>query len=113
MKNRMKIGIAVSAMVSALAVQSCGAGGGSDAADRLLEACMASTNIDRSMCECVANRAEEDLSGDALEFVIASLNEDEDRAEELRGELDMTELAQAGLFMTQAPAQCAGLAPGD
>ncbi len=111
MKNRMKIGTAVSAMVSALAVQSCGAGG-SDAADRLAEACMASTNMGRSMCECVANRAEEDLSDNAFEFVIASLNEDEDRAEQLRGELDMTELAQAGMFMTQAPAHCAGLAPG-
>jgi hypothetical protein len=84
----------------------CGGGGGSFTS-QFADACTKGVNWDRSMCECMARRAESELSSTGREFLLATLGEDDTRTDKLRRELSVAEAFQVGVFMTQAGA-CAG-----
>jgi hypothetical protein len=102
-------------VVFAVALLGLGCGSGSDKGpegaaaltQRLATACHATSNMGETICACVAKKAGEDLSPDALEFLVASLEKNEARVAELRGGLSMTDATQAGMFMVTAPAHCA------
>lgn len=71
------------------------------------EACMASSNLERAICECAGGLAASEMSQNAFAFLVASLNQDEARTEALRAELSIQEAMSAGTFMARGPAQCA------
>lgn len=71
-------------------------------------ACMETSNLGEAICACTARKAREDLSETGYAFLLATLQQDEERAEELRGELRIQEAMQAGMFMVNAPKECAG-----
>lgn len=60
-----------------------------------------------SLCKCVSNKADSDLSEDGVAFLVAMITEDEANTDRLRSELSMQEVVKAGMFMTKAPAACA------
>lgn len=84
----------------ALGAAACGGAGG-DFADRFSMACSESTNWPDSLCACMAERAEEELSEDGRTFLLATLEEDEATVSQIRADLDMEEAMEAGLFMTK------------
>lgn len=87
-----------------LLATACAGAGGFQA--EFVDACTSSTNMDEAVCECMAEKAETDLSEDEREFVLAALDEDEERTEELRTELGVDDAMRAGMFMTNV-ASCA------
>ncbi len=94
--------------VVALACGGSGGGSGSDAGlARFTDACLASSNLPRPICECAAGKAQAELSADGLAFLTATLEQDEARAAELRGKLDFQQTMAAGTFMARGPAECA------
>jgi len=86
-------------------VAGCSQAGGQE--NRVAELCNTTTNMGAELCRCVGDKAESDLSPGALEFLVASLEQQEQRTEKLRGKLSVEELMSAGMFMTSAPAACA------
>ncbi|MDG4552993.1 MAG: hypothetical protein P9E24_01895 [Candidatus Competibacter sp.] len=78
-----------------------------DDVDAFVEACLSSSNIDRPICECTAQKAKRELSPKGFDFVIATLRRDDRVTAKLRTEMTIQEMTQAGTFMTRGPAQCA------
>jgi len=70
--------------------------------DRFEAACATATNMPEAVCECMANRADEELSDDAKSMLLATLEGDDDAAAEARGRLGLADAMEAGMFMTQA-----------
>jgi len=79
--------------------------------EEFTEACLTSSNLGRSVCECCGGKAEERLSPLAFEFLIATLQKDKAKIEELRPKLSMDEAMAAGMFMVGTPAECASEMP--
>lgn len=80
--------------------------GGSGFAQEFATACADASSLNEEICECLGNRAQEQLSDDAQQFLLATLAGDEETIEKLRGELGPAEAIEAGLFMTEA-GECA------
>ena len=91
----------------ALVVAACPGTGGDADVQAFIEACLASTNLPPPICECSAPKASEELSPDAFAFLVATLQGDDQRTEQLRGQLDIGEAMEAGTFMVRVPADCA------
>lgn len=102
----MKTSCKYSILASALVAFACG--GGSNTEQEFTDGCTSSTNLGEAVCECLADRAQETLSPEGVEFLIAGMSGDTEKAEELRGELDVSEAMAAGMFMVNTPATCAG-----
>ncbi len=103
MKNKFVLTIAA----FVLALVAYGDSGSGDNLNDFVEACISSTNLERPLCECVAKKANKELSPGGFAFLVASLKGDEAKAKALRSKLDMSEMTVAGMFMTKAPARCA------
>lgn len=91
-----------------------GCGGGEDtsritSSDRndLRQACEASTNAGEEICGCVAELANDELSPAVFHLVLASVEGDTDRANEMSREMSVEENAEAAAFLFGAFAQCA------
>jgi len=72
-----------------------------------VSACLSSSNLDETICQCSGDKAQQELSPKGFEFLVASLEKDEAKTSQLRTELSFPELTDAGLFMVNAPADCA------
>jgi len=97
--RRVLIGSAV------LLLAACGGDGGIH--DELVQQCDKQLNVGTEMCECIADKADEDLTPEGRKFVLASLQDDKAGADAIRPTLGFEELVKAGMFMVNAPAQCA------
>ncbi len=86
-------------------------GSGYDAAD-LVGVCLEVSNMGRSLCDCMAEKATAEFTPEGYAFLVATLSGDEARADEMRGRLEISEMMQAGMFMANAPARCASEAAG-
>lgn len=80
---------------------------GATPSDDFAAACLNATNNSPAMCECMADRAEDGLTGDAREFLIASMNDENERVMSMRGELSVEEMSVAGMFLVNASVECA------
>lgn len=99
------------ALFVATAVALAGCGGDPTApTDGQLEnvrlACTAQLNVEPAVCSCLAERAEDDLTRDQVDVVIAAMMEKHALAMEERQQLTAEETAQVGLFMATAAAGC-------
>lgn len=96
---------------TSLTLLACSKGGADIATDperdRFVQACLASTNLPRPICECTAKKAKDQLSPNGLAFLTASLGQEEAKAAELRAQLNVQEAMAAGTFMARGPAECA------
>lgn len=101
---------------SALLLTACGSGGGEGGntsrvtgadRNRMVEACLQSTNNERPMCECVADLGRGELTPLSFHLVLASLESNHVRVAQLRGELSPQEAVEAGGFTVNAFARCA------
>lgn len=72
----------------------------------LVEPCLATTNWSEALCACVSKKAHEELSENAYDFLVATLDKNEDELERLRKVLTIQETIQAGLYMTKGPEHC-------
>ncbi len=103
-------------LVGSIALASAGLGlgcAGESAADRLTRACLEAMNAEEPLCRCIAEKAEVQLSAGSFDLLVAMLEEDEETANRLRGELDLSETMAAGMFMVRGPAECADALPSE
>ena len=84
-------------------VYACGGG----QASRLADICKESTNLQAEICDCVADRAETELSPAARELLLAMLEKDEDLSASLRARLSIEDATNVATFFVRAPAACA------
>jgi hypothetical protein len=87
-----------------LALAGCG---GSDLSAKLTEACMKDGDMNQAQCSCMADRAEKDLSKDAQALVLAEMEKNQARVDELSRTMTMQDAASVGTFLMNAMAQCA------
>lgn len=93
---------------SLLSCQGSGDGAASDAGlASFTDACLASSNLPRPICECAAGKAKAELTPNGFAFLTAALRQDEARTAELRDKLAVQEAMAAGTFMARGPAECA------
>lgn len=71
-------------------------------------ACLASTNFEESICECMADKGQQRLSPESFDFLVASLEKDDEATSRLRAELSFSQFMASGTFMANTPAECAG-----
>lgn len=88
-----------------MATQTSSSGG--ESGDDFVQACLYATNNTSNMCECLSERADEDLTDGAREFLIATMNDENERVMAMRGELSIEEMSTAGMFLVGASTQCA------
>ncbi|MCG8467089.1 MAG: hypothetical protein MJB57_02635 [Gemmatimonadetes bacterium] len=91
---------------SAALLAACGGPGGASSS-AVAAACETSSNLSAELCSCVSEKAEERLTAEGRELLIAVLEENAEETERLRTELPPSEAMNAGMFMAQAPAACA------
>ena len=82
-------------------------GCGESKTDAFVSSCVETTELETSVCECIAERASAELSEDGFEMLSASMAGDQDRVIEASKKLGVSEAMEAGLFMSTAPAKCA------
>ena len=91
----------VSRLASALLVlAACGGGGGFKG--EFTAACNESGESSEEFCECMADKADENLNDEQKEYVLAGIRGDEARAAELQEEMGMENMEQVGAFMAGA-----------
>lgn len=75
--------------------------------DEFVAACLSASNQSESMCRCLSEKADEDLSDNSREFLIATLNEQSEEVMEMRARMSLEEMSTAGMFLVNASTQCA------
>ena len=70
------------------------------------KACLSSTNLGARICKCVAQKADEKLTPVGFAYLVASLSLDNAKAAKLQSKLEMSEMADAGMFMVNTPQEC-------
>lgn len=87
-------------------------GEGSVSKADLASACSETTNWNDAGCDCMADKAKEDLSSDGQRLLYATLTGDQAQAEKLARSMSVEDAAQSGMFMVQAGLSCAAAAAG-
>ena len=85
-------------------IPASGNGGGANA---FVEACMSSSNLDQPMCECLAKKAEAELTADGFTYLVAALNQDQATLTALQGKLGLEETTKVAMFMVNKSPECA------
>ena len=88
-------------------VNSTGSSSSGASDDEFVAACLSASNQSESMCRCLSEKADEDLSDNSREFLIATLNEQSDEVMEMRARMSLEEMSTAGMFLVNASTQCA------
>ncbi len=102
----MKIQYSLAAVCMLFSINVSAAEGVAYSKTDFVGACMASTNMGRSNCDCLADEAHKKLSPNGFSFLVAMLKGEKETVEMLRGKLAFTEMMDAGMFMTNHPARC-------
>ncbi|GJL97828.1 MAG: hypothetical protein DHS20C06_16450 [Hyphobacterium sp.] len=75
--------------------------------DEFVAACLHASNMSVSMCTCLSEKADDDLSENSQAFLIATLNEQSEEVVALRARMSFEEMSTAGMFMIGASTECA------
>ena len=73
----------------------------------IVAACGEMSNMPPPICECIADRAKEDLNPDSYAFFIAVVTQDEAEQARLRATTAHDDLGAAAMFFTTSPGKCA------
>lgn len=79
-----------------------GCGGSGDFHGEFVAACNESGEGSEEFCECMADRADETLTDDQKEYILASMQGDESRAAEMEEGMRMENQEEVGRFMAGA-----------
>ena len=74
--------------------------------ETIAEVCKDNTTMGDAICDCLDEKAT-DLTEDQQAFLKAALKQDDGETERLRGEMPVTDLMQAGMFIPNAATDCA------
>ena len=102
----MKRSVAVLSLAFAFLSGACSGGAGGNTAAEFVAACTG-RGLGQAVCECAGQKAKEQLTQDGFAFLVATLQQDEERITTLRQKLSVPELTGAGMFMVSGPVQCA------
>ena len=102
----MKITYVLLILVFILASNSYGESSGTNDINAFVKACGSSYNLGRSVCECLAKKADERLTPPGFAFLVAVMNNDDEKAAKLRSKLEMSEAMEVGMFMVNTPKEC-------
>ena len=94
----------VAIAVTCLVLGGCG---GSGASAKLETACRKDSDMTAAQCSCIADRAEKDLSKPAQEMLVAEMEDNNERVQELSKQMSMQDAASVATFMMNTTAQCA------
>ncbi|MEL6258388.1 MAG: hypothetical protein AAFQ67_04970 [Pseudomonadota bacterium] len=97
-----------------LAAAACGAADGDSGVPSKAEfeaVCLETSNMGEALCDCVAGKAMSDYDADGRRFIYATLTQDTATIEALRTEMPTEQILEAGLFMVNAPQDCARSGP--
>lgn len=72
-----------------------------------IEGCLMSSNMSREMCVCLAASAREQLSEDAHDFLVATLNQRAEEATAIRMRMSIEDVTSSAMFMTNGTRDCA------
>ena len=72
-----------------------------------IDGCLMSSNMSREMCTCLAASARAELSDDAHDFLVATLNQRADEATEIRTRMSIEDVTSSAMFMTNGTRDCA------
>ena len=86
-------------VLALLVLAGCGGGGFKG---EFVAACNESGEGSEEFCECMADRADENLNDEQKEYVLAGIRGDEARAAQLQEEMGMENMEQIGAFMAGA-----------
>jgi hypothetical protein len=93
-----------------IATAACGAGAGGAGGDdddfeaEFTQACGEFSNLEPELCSCMAGKAQNELSEDERNFLLASIRDDEAETERLRPQLSLDGAMRVGMFMTNVTA---------
>ena len=79
-----------------------GCGGSGDFHGKFVAACNEQGDSSEEFCECMADKADEHLTDEQKEYVLASMEGDESRAAEMEKGMEMKNQEQVGRFMAGA-----------
>ncbi len=109
----MKIRYILLVSVFILAFNGYGESRGSNDLNAFAKACGSAYNLGGPICECLAKKADERLTPDGFAFLVATMNNDDEKAGKLRSKLEVNEAMQAGMFMVNTPNECSGEVGGN
>lgn len=95
-------------LISIFTLVSNGYGDSSGANDinAFAKACGSAYNLGGPICDCLAKKADQELTPLGFAFLVASMNHDDEKTAKLRGKLEMSEAMEAGMFMVNSPKHC-------
>ena len=93
------------ALVALLVLAGCGSG---NFRAEFVAACNDSGEGSEEFCECMGEKADETLTDEQKEYVLAGVRGDEEQAAELQEEMGMENAEEVGAFMAGA-FECAAL----
>ena len=109
----MKIRYVLLILVFFLGLSSYGESSETNDINAFVKACGSSYNLGNSVCECLANKADERLTPIGFAFLVASMNNDDKETARLRSKLEMFETMEVGMFMVNTPEECSEEMGGD
>jgi hypothetical protein len=77
-----------------------------DAAETLIEQCHIQLDLSDRACDCIGNKAREELTSQQQDLVVAHVTKDDAAAQALQSQMTVEEMTQAGEWMMNAPVVC-------
>jgi hypothetical protein len=99
-------GLTAAALFGAAMLAIAGAPAQADTLDDIEAQCQAHYGFPADVCECVRMSAEEHLSGEQQEYVVAKAKEDKEAMDVLSGPMSPEEVNEADSFMALTPSNC-------
>ncbi len=103
----MKIKYVLLISVFILALNGNGESSGANDINAFAKACGSAYNLGDPICKCLAKKANARLTPPGFAFLVAVMNHDDEKAAKLGSQLEMSEAADAGMFMVNTPTECA------
>lgn len=94
-------------LACALALAFCVSAAAAGDRDKILASCAQQTNLPAPVCDCIADKAGDELSDPAYAFFIGMISGDEAEQARMRATTSPADMTAAAMFMTKAPGQCA------
>jgi hypothetical protein len=102
----MRITYVLLFLVFSLTSSSYGESSGTNDINAFVKGCSSSYNLGRSVCKCLAQKADERLTPIGFAFLVASMNNDDEETAKLRSKLEISESMEIGMFMVNTSKEC-------
>ncbi|GJL85236.1 MAG: hypothetical protein DHS20C02_10110 [Micavibrio sp.] len=96
----------IAAFVSLLLLAACGDVSSGQKAE-LIKLCQIKLEVPEEVCKCVGKKAQDELTEDERAVLIAMIDGDKNKIDDVRGSMSAPSMMKAGMFMAMAPGECA------